>query len=246
MPSALPDGEPVPADGELPVAALSGSESRQFGIYLHVPFCRVRCGYCDFNTFTLPELGMPGAGVSTYADAALSEIDLAARVLRANGAQPPPVSTIFVGGGTPTMLDARDLVRMIDGVQSRFGLEDGAEITTEANPDTLTPQVAAVLAAGGFTRVSIGMQSAVPHVLATLDRTHDPANVERAVAYVRDAGLQVSLDLIYGTPGESLQDWRQSLEAVIALAPDHVSAYALVVEQGTKLSAQVRGRHDAR
>ncbi|MEO8851160.1 MAG: radical SAM family heme chaperone HemW [Allobranchiibius sp.] len=240
MPSALPDGEPVPPDGELPVTALSGIQNRQFGIYLHVPFCRVRCGYCDFNTYTLPELGMPGAGVSTYADAALSEVDLAGRLLRAGGAEPPPVSTIFVGGGTPTMLDARDLVRMINGVRNTFGVVDGAEITTEANPDTLTGQVAAVLAAGGFNRVSIGMQSAVPHVLATLDRTHDPANVERAVSYARDAGLQVSLDLIYGTPGESLQDWQRSLEAVMELAPDHVSAYALVVEQGTKLAAQVR------
>ena len=240
MPSALPDGEPVPADGELPAAALSGIEQRQFGVYLHVPFCRVRCGYCDFNTYTLPELGMPGAGVSTYADAALSEVDLAGRVLRTGGARPPEVSTIFVGGGTPTMLDPRDLVRMMAGVRDTFGLVDGAEVTTEANPDTLTPQVAADLAAGGFTRVSIGMQSAVPHVLATLDRTHDPAKVERAVRYARDAGLQVSLDLIYGTPGESIGDWRRSLDAVVDLAPDHVSAYALVVEQGTKLAAQVR------
>ncbi|MBO1768408.1 radical SAM family heme chaperone HemW [Allobranchiibius sp. GilTou38] len=241
MPSALPDGEPVPTDGSLPGSALAGMGSRQFGVYLHVPFCRVRCGYCDFNTYTLTELGVPGegAGVSSYADAALSELDLADRVLRADG-ETAPVTTIFVGGGTPTMLAADDLVRMVEGVRDRFGLAPGAEVTTEANPDTVTPEVARTLAAGGFTRISLGMQSAVPHVLATLDRTHDPANVERAVAYARDAGLQVSLDLIYGTPGESLQDWRRSLDTVVALAPDHVSAYALVVEQGTKLAAQVR------
>lgn len=241
MPSALPDGEPVPTDGSLPESALADVARRQLGIYLHVPFCRVRCGYCDFNTYTLTELGEPGtgAGVSSYADAAVSELDLADRVLRAGG-EVPAVSTVFVGGGTPTMLAAGDLVRMVDGVRDRFGLVPDAEVTTEANPDTVTPEVARALAAGGFTRISLGMQSAVPHVLATLDRTHDPANVERAVASAREAGLQVSLDLIYGTPGESLQDWRRSLDAVVALAPDHVSAYALVVEQGTKLAAQVR------
>ena len=129
---------------------------------------------------------------------------------------------------------------MLDGIREQFGLAPGAEVTTEANPDTITPEIAQTLAAGGFTRVSLGMQSAVPHVLATLDRTHDPANVRSAVAAVRAAGMQVSLDLIYGTPGESLADWRTSLEAVIELAPDHVSAYALVVEEGTKLAAQVR------
>ncbi|MBO1754708.1 radical SAM family heme chaperone HemW [Allobranchiibius sp. CTAmp26] len=241
MPSALPDGEPVPTDGSLPASALADVARRQLGIYLHVPFCRVRCGYCDFNTYTLTELGAPGqgAGVSSYADTALAELDLAERVLRAGG-EIPAVTTVFVGGGTPTMLAAGDLVRMVDGVRERFGLAPDAEVTTEANPDTITPEVARTLAAGGFTRISLGMQSAVPHVLATLDRTHDPANVERAVAYAREAGLQVSLDLIYGTPGESLQDWRRSLDAVVALTPDHVSAYALVVEQGTKLAAQVR------
>ena len=241
MPSALPDGEPVPVDGSLPPSALDGNADRRLSIYLHVPFCRVRCGYCDFNTYTLTELGMPGsgAGVSSYADAAQAELDLADRVLRVDG-EIPPVTTVFVGGGTPTMLAAGDLVRMVDGVRDRFGLAVDAEVTTEANPDTVTPEVARTLAAGGFTRISLGMQSAVPHVLATLDRTHDPANVERAVVYARGAGLQVSLDLIYGTPGESLDDWRRSLDAVVALAPDHVSAYALVVEQGTKLAAQVR------
>lgn len=242
MPGALPEGEPVPSDGGVPEPALRGLAERQFGVYLHVPFCRVRCGYCDFNTYTLPELGIPGsgAGISSYADTALSEIALADRVLRSTGEQVPAVSTVFIGGGTPTMLAAADLVRMVDGIRNRFGLIEGAEITTEANPDTVTAHVAHTLAAGGFTRVSIGMQSAVPHVLATLDRTHDPANVERAVGYARDAGLQVSLDLIYGTPGESPLDWQRSLEAVVALGPDHVSAYALVVEDGTKLAAQVR------
>jgi putative oxygen-independent coproporphyrinogen III oxidase len=239
MPSVLPEGEPAPVDGSLPASALDGVGTRPFGFYVHVPFCTVRCGYCDFNTYTLTELGGSGAeiGVDTYADAALLEVGLARHVL---GDQSPPVSTVFVGGGTPTMLRSGDLVRVLDGIRERFGLAPGAEVTTEANPDSVTPESLAQLAAGGFTRVSIGMQSAVPHVLATLERTHDPDNVARAVAATREAGMQVSVDLIYGTPGESLDDWRRSLDTGVALEPDHISAYALVVEQGTKLAAQVR------
>ena len=197
----------------------------------------MRCGYCDFNTYTLTELGVDGASVATYADAALAELDLAVTVL---GPRAPTVSTVFVGGGTPTLLAAHDLVRVLAGIRDRFGLAPGAEVTTEANPDSVTPESLKILADGGFTRVSVGMQSAVPSVLATLERTHDPANVRRAVDAARAAGLKVSVDLIYGTPGESLQDWRDSLSAAVALRPDHVSAYALVVEEGTKLAAQVR------
>ncbi|MGZ4629707.1 radical SAM family heme chaperone HemW [Oryzihumus sp.] len=237
MPSALPLGEPAPTTGELPADALARLGEHPFGVYVHVPFCSVRCGYCDFNTYTLTELGADGASVATYADAALAELDLAAKVL---GTRAPQVQTVFVGGGTPTMLAAADLVRVLHGIRERFGLAAGAEVTTEANPDSVTPEALATLAEGGFTRVSLGMQSAVPHVLRTLERTHDPANVARAVAAAKAAGLRVSVDLIYGTPGESLQDWRTSLEAATALEPDHVSAYALVVEEGTKLAAQVR------
>ena len=237
MPSALPEGEPAPPSGELPAGALTALGSGPFGIYVHVPFCTVRCGYCDFNTYTLTELGVDGASVATYADVACRELDLAIRVL---GPGVPAVETVFFGGGTPTVLAASDLVRVLDGIRARFGLAEGAEVTTEANPDSVTPASLQTLAAGGFTRVSFGMQSAVPHVLATLERTHDPLNVAKAVQAAKAAGLKVSLDLIYGTPGESLKDWRTSLDAVLDLAPDHISAYALVVEEGTKLGAQVR------
>lgn len=236
MPSTLPEGDPTPPDGRLPESALATLRGRPFGVYLHVPFCTVRCGYCDFNTYTLTELGADGASVSTFADAAVRELRFAGEVL----GDAPPVETVFVGGGTPTMLAADDLVRMLDGVREVFGLAPGAEVTTEANPDSVTPEGLRRLAEGGFTRVSVGMQSAVPHVLRVLERTHQPANVARAVEAAREAGLQTSVDLIYGTPGESLDDWRTSLEAAIALQPDHVSAYALVVEEGTKLAAQVR------
>lgn len=246
MASALPDGDAAPSDGRLPARALASLPGTDFGLYLHVPFCAARCGYCDFNTYTLAELGQPGSaahvGLDTYVGVAIAELDLAARVL---GHGEPEctvrrVNTVFVGGGTPTLLAVSDLARLLDAVRHRWPLAPDVEVTTEANPDTLTPEVAAGLARAGFTRVSIGMQSSVPHVLATLDRTHRPANVTRAVQAVRAAGLQVSLDLIYGTPGESLVDWRTSLSDAVSLRPDHISAYALVVEEGTKLAAQVR------
>lgn len=143
MPSVLPDGDPVPVDGALPQAALASLQRRPLSVYVHVPFCSVRCGYCDFNTYTLTELGGRGAGISTYADAVLAELDLAQQVLGADGSEPPSVSTVFVGGGTPTMLATDDLVRMLDGIRSRFGLTADAEITTEANPDTIDGDVAA-------------------------------------------------------------------------------------------------------
>ncbi len=237
MPSALPPGDPAPEDGSLPSAALDGLGERPFGIYVHVPFCRVRCGYCDFNTYTPAELGA-GASVPSYAAAVAAEIDLAARTL---GPDAPPVSTVFVGGGTPTLLPAGELARVLGRIADRFGLAPDVEVTTEANPDSVSAASLAELRAAGFTRVSFGMQSAVPHVLATLDRTHDPARVPAAVAEARAAGFeQVSLDLIYGTPGESLADWEVSLDATLACAPDHVSAYALIVEEGTALARKVR------
>lgn len=239
MAPALPDGDEAPLDGSLPASAAVGATGRAFGVYLHVPFCTVRCGYCDFNTYTSVELG-GGASQASYADTALLEVDLARRVLRDAGLPDRPVSTVFVGGGTPTVLPATDLVRMLDAVRDAWGLVDGVEVTTEANPDSVTPGSLAALAAGGFTRVSFGMQSAVPHVLATLDRTHDPRRIPEVVRWARDAGLKVSLDLIYGTPGESLDDWRASLDAALATGVDHVSAYALVVEQGTRMAVQVR------
>ncbi|GAA1951976.1 radical SAM family heme chaperone HemW [Microbacterium deminutum] len=236
MGSALPLGEPAPVDGSLPDAT-GIDQATPFGVYLHVPFCRVRCGYCDFNTYTSSEL--QGARQDQYADTLLREVALAERVLGAAGPL-RPASTVFFGGGTPTLLPPGDLTRMLDGVRTTFGIEADAEVTVEANPDTVTDAVAAELAASGVTRMSIGMQSAVPHVLAALDRTHEPANVRTALVSARAVGFDVSLDLIYGAPGESLVDWRASLEDAVALAPDHISAYALIVEEGTKLARQIR------
>jgi len=234
---ALPDGEPMPEDGALP-DWVTGTSAEGFGVYLHVPFCRVRCGYCDFNTYTSGELG-GGGSQDSYARTALKEIELAGRVLTDAG-RSRPVGTVFVGGGTPTLLPVDDLAMLLGAVRETWGLEPGAEVTTEANPDSVTAESLAALAAAGFTRVSFGMQSAVPHVLATLERTHDQERVPQVVQWARDAGLAVSLDLIYGTPGESVGDWQRSVEAALACGVDHVSAYALVVEEGTRMAGQVR------
>jgi putative oxygen-independent coproporphyrinogen III oxidase len=239
MPSVLPLGDPAPSDGLLPDQAADGAERRAYGLYVHIPFCAVRCGYCDFNTYTATELG-GGASQDAYADTAISEVRLAAKVLTGSGLPARPMSTVFFGGGTPTLLPAEDLARILAAAVGEWGLADGAEVTTEANPDSVTPESLALLRNAGFTRVSFGMQSAVPHVLKVLDRTHTPSRVPQVVQWAREAGLAVSLDLIYGTPGESLDDWRYSLETALSYEPDHISAYALIVEDGTKLAAQIR------
>lgn len=237
MPSALPEGDPAPTDGSLPEQALAALGAGPFGFYVHVPFCRVRCGYCDFNTYTAEELG-PGVSRASYVDQAIREVRLARRVL---GAAERPVDTVFLGGGTPTLLPAGDLGRLLRAIDDEFGLVPGAEVTTEANPDSVDLAYLAELREAGYTRVSFGVQSAVPKVLAVLDRTHDPLRVPGVVEAARAAGFdQVSLDLIYGTPGESTEDWETTLEAALACAPDHVSAYSLIVEDGTALARRVR------
>jgi putative oxygen-independent coproporphyrinogen III oxidase len=238
---ALPDGEPAPSDGTLPPEALRSVGERGLGFYVHVPFCSVRCGYCDFNTYTPVELGGGPGELSparrSYAAAAAAEVWLARRVLPTDR----PVDTVFFGGGTPTLLDPGELISVLDEIDRRFGLAPDAEVTTECNPDSVTPGDLVALRAGGFNRISFGMQSAVPHVLRVLDRTHDPDRLPGVVAAARSAGFeQVSLDLIYGTPGESVADWEHSLTAALACGPDHVSAYALIVEEGTALARRVR------
>ncbi|MDO5285964.1 MAG: radical SAM family heme chaperone HemW [Actinomycetia bacterium] len=237
MAGPVPDGDPVPAGGELPPSALVGSAERPLAVYLHVPFCRTRCGYCDFNTYTAAELGAdPGQARDAYLSATLGEVALARRVLGRR-----QVTTVFVGGGTPTLLPSQQLVALLDAVRQHFDLAPDAEVSCEANPESVSPRSLAELRAGGFTRISYGMQSATPAVLATLERVHTPGRAVAAVAEARAAGFEdVSLDLIYGTPGESLDDWRHSLEVALAGEPDHVSAYSLIVEEGTRLERQVR------
>src|SRR5215213_3177295 len=239
MPSAMLEGQPAPSDGSLAEQARSEIAHRPFGIYIHVPFCTTRCGYCDFNTYTAAELGTePGASRAGYVDAAISELELATRVL---GPDTPEVSTIFVGGGTPTVLPPDDLGRLITAVRERFGLAEDAEVTTESNPESIDGAGLHRLRDRGFNRISFGMQSVVPQVLVTLDRIHSPGRPQQAVAEAKAAGFaNTSLDLIYGTPGESADDWRASLDAALAASPEHISAYALIVEQGTRLAARIR------
>ncbi|MFI9813634.1 radical SAM family heme chaperone HemW [Saccharothrix variisporea] len=236
MPSALPTGDPAPPDGSLPVTALAGLGTRPFGVYVHVPFCATRCGYCDFNTYTAGELGT-SASPQSWLEGLRRELDLAAGVL----GTPPPVDTVFVGGGTPSLLGASGLADVLDAVRSSFGLAGDAEVTTESNPESTSPEFFAAIRDAGYTRVSLGMQSAARHVLAVLDRVHTPGRPVAAAREARAAGFDhVNLDLIYGTPGESVDDLRASLDAVHSSGVDHVSAYALIVEEGTALARRVR------
>ena len=214
-------------------------------VYVHVPFCVRRCGYCDFNTYTPRELG-GAVSQADYADQVITEIKLAAQFLDGDkvvqSRKPSGVPTVFFGGGTPTMLPSSDLVKILREIDNTWGLMPDAEVTTEANPDSVTQESINELAQGGFTRMSFGMQSAVPHVLHTLDRTHNHDQIPIAVNWAKQAGLKVSVDLIYGTPGESLDDWRESLETAIATGVDHISAYALHVEPHTKMGRQILKR----
>jgi oxygen-independent coproporphyrinogen-3 oxidase len=236
MPSALPLGDPAPPSGRLPESALAGLGSVPFGCYVHIPFCTVRCGYCDFNTYTAAELGN-GVSRGSYADLVLAELRLARDVLPASA---PPVSTVFFGGGTPTLLPAEHLGLIVRAIGEEFGLAPDAEVTTEANPESVTPAYFGKLREAGFNRVSLGMQSVAEHVLAVLDRQHRPQRAVAAVAEARAAGFRhVNLDLIYGTPGESERDWQDSLDAAVGSGADHVSAYALIVEEGTPLARKV-------
>ena len=237
MSPAQPDGMRWPDSGSLDPGLVEAERGRPLSLYVHVPFCRVRCGYCDFNTYTVG-FG-PGAQIGDYAPSVLAEADLAARVLADAGVSGRLAQTVFFGGGTPTMLDAGELIAILDGLRERIGIAGGAEVTLEANPDTVTREDLRAFADSGFTRVSFGMQSAVPRILTILDRTHTPKRVPLVVEWAKEAGLSTSVDLIYGTPGESLADWETSVRAALSYDPDHISAYALVVEEGTKMGAQV-------
>ena len=225
----------VPADGTLAPAALAGVGSRPFGVYVHVPFCATRCGYCDFNTFTPGELGT-SASPQSWLAGLRTELALGARVTGA-----PAADTVFVGGGTPSLLGADGLADVLEAVRSSFGLAPGAEVTTESNPESTSPAFFAGIREAGYTRLSLGMQSAAAHVLATLDRTHTPGRAVAAALEARAAGFDhVNLDLIYGTPGETDADLDASLDAVLEARVDHVSAYALIVEDGTAMARKVR------
>ena len=204
--------------------------------YIHIPYCLKRCGYCDFNTYTPSELRSGGdlASVSDgYIDLLIQESALIS--------ESAPIPTIFFGGGTPTLMEPTDLGRLLRHLENRFGFAEDIEITIEANPDTVTEEKLFQLRQVGINRVSFGMQSSNPKVLQILDRTHNPENVFKATEWARATGFEhISVDLIYGSPSESMADWRSSVETALSLPIDHISAYALIVEEGTKLAGQVR------
>jgi putative oxygen-independent coproporphyrinogen III oxidase len=237
MPSALPLGDPAPRDGSLPEHVTDGALDRAFGLYLHVPFCTVRCGYCDFNTYT--QADMPGVAMSDYPHLMRSEIEFARTVMARAGVAERPVSTVFFGGGTPSLLEPEAIIDTLGVVRDTFGLSPHAEVTMEANPDSLRLGSLGALVSGGVTRFSIGMQSGVSSVLATLDRTHQPERVPEVVSAVKAAGAAVSVDVIYGTPGETLEMWEETVGQVVDLGVDHVSAYSLIVEPGTAMARKI-------
>jgi putative oxygen-independent coproporphyrinogen III oxidase len=208
--------------------------------YIHIPYCVKRCGYCDFNTYTPSELKITEglARISnSYIDLLLMEIKAA----KSQVSQSANVPSIFFGGGTPSLMQPDDIGRVISTIKSEFTLLPDAEITMECNPDTVTKESLAAFRAVGVNRVSFGMQSAVKHVLATLDRTHNPENLLQATTWAKEVGFsEISVDLIYGTPGESLSDWQTSIDAALTLPITHISAYALIIEEGTKLAAQIK------
>ena len=214
----------------------SPSTPAPLSLYVHVPFCASRCGYCDFNTYTATELG-DDVRRDTFHEHLISEIEQASRQLVAGHR----VDTIFFGGGTPTLLGAEALNRLLAAIALEFDVAQDVEVTTEANPDSVDESMLEALKAGGFTRISFGMQSSAPHVLATLERTHTPGASSAAAQAARAAGFEhVNLDLIYGTPGETDDDLRRSLDEVLDAGVDHVSAYSLIVEPGTALARRVQ------
>lgn len=230
-----PTAAPGNAASAAVLPAMTPAQGRPFGVYIHVPFCATRCGYCDFNTYTPGELG--GANPDGWLAALRAEVAQAAAHLRRS----PEVDTVFVGGGTPSLLGGAGLAAVLDAVRAHFPLAAGAEVTTEANPESTSPLLFDQLLSAGYTRVSLGMQSAAPHVLAALDRTHSPGRALAAAREARVAGFEhVNLDLIYGTPGESDDDLLRSVDMVVEAGVDHVSAYALVIEDGTAMARRVR------
>ncbi|SNR58634.1 oxygen-independent coproporphyrinogen-3 oxidase [Haloechinothrix alba] len=229
-----------PARFGLTADELGGRARASFGVYVHVPFCATRCGYCDFNTYTPDELDA-GSSARSWLEGWLeglrTELGQAAAVL----GDAPRAETVFVGGGTPSLLGADGLAAVLQAVRDAFGLAEGAEVSTESNPESTSAEFFAGIRDAGYTRVSLGMQSAAAHVLRVLDRQHTPGRAVTAAREARAAGFEhVNLDLIYGTPGERPEDLRASLEAVLAAEVDHVSAYALTVEDGTALARRVR------
>lgn len=239
MAGPLPLGIPWPSSNRLTPIRESGS----FHAYVHIPFCEVRCGYCDFNTYTASEIGT--VKQVDFHQALISEIEFSSQVLSQSEISLPKLSSVFFGGGTPSLFSTKQISLILESLRDVHGISDSAEITLEANPESVDQRYLEHLAATGVNRVSFGVQSFDRDVLRVLDRTHNPESVPKVVSWAKDAGLRVSVDLIFGAPGESLESWRGTVEETLELDTEHISAYSLIVEPGTKLAAQIgRGEYD--
>lgn len=235
MSAALPLGLPWPESNLIPPRF---DEVKSFHAYVHIPFCEFRCGYCDFNTYTAKEIG--GLSQSSFHESLITEINASADILKNSGYPKRPLSTLFFGGGTPSLFTGNQIGQIIASLKSNYGFQPDIEITLEANPESATPEYLEQLAAKGVTRISLGVQSFDPKVLATLERVHDPEKVAPILKAASDLGLESSLDLIYGAPNESIDSWRRTVETAVSMGTGHISAYSLIVEPGTKLARQIK------
>ena len=235
MPSTLPVGLKWPESNRIP--ALDKSE-RTFHAYVHVPFCVARCGYCDFNTYTSDELN--GDLRSGFDQFLIKEIEASAEVIQDSGYPARELSTVFFGGGTPSLFTAGQFGNVLTALQERFGIAADAEVTTEANPESTSAKWLCELRGHGVNRLSMGVQSFDEEVLAVLERGHSKDHVGPLVSEAKALGYEVSIDLIYGAPGESLESWKSTLLSALELGTDHISAYSLIVEPGTKLERKIR------
>jgi len=233
--AALPLGLPWPESNLIPPRF---DEMKSFHAYVHIPFCEFRCGYCDFNTYTAKEIG--GLSQSSFHESLITEINASADILKNSGYPKRPLSTLFFGGGTPSLFTGNQIGQIIASLKSNYGFQPDIEITLEANPESATPEYLEQLAAKGVTRISLGVQSFDPKVLATLERVHDPEKVAPILKAASDLGLESSLDLIYGAPNESIDSWRRTIETAVSMGTGHISAYSLIVEPGTKLARQIK------
>lgn len=231
---ALPEGSPWPESNRL----ISYRQPDSFHAYVHIPFCEVRCGYCDFNTYTQSELGEVKR--SEFHQPLIREIEFARGVLDDSEISVPSLSSVFFGGGTPSLFEAEQIAAVLEKLRVSFGLDSAAEITLEANPESTNRSLLEALRSAGVNRISFGAQSFDPLVLKVLDRTHRPELLQPLIEIAKSLGFRTSVDLIYGAPGESLDSWRRTLESAIALGTEHISAYSLIVEDGTKLAAQIK------
>lgn len=235
MAGPLPLGEKWPENNQLEPQLFRDSS---FHAYVHVPFCTVRCGYCDFNTYTQQE--MPAVSLSTFHVPLIEEIRLSYEVLANSSLPQAPLSSVFFGGGTPSLFSAEQTAQILHELFEKFGRTEDCEITLEANPESTSPELLENLRSAGVNRISFGVQSFDEQVLKVLDRQHNPYSVSPIVLKAKELGFTTSVDLIYGAPFEDMDSWKRTVEKALELGTSHISSYSLIVEEGTKLARQIK------